>query len=143
MNNKFAISTVNGQSEPCVHIVSTDADNIDNIIASQYPEGTTYIAITDEALPSDRTFRSAWVFNNGVVNEDLARSKTIAHKERRIKRAEEFQPHDDLISKQIPGADNDAAEAARAAIRTKYETMQTDIDACTDTAAIKTILNPS
>jgi len=60
---------------------------------------------------------------------NLTKAKTIAHDMRRAKRAEEFEPHDEVISKQIPGADATAAETARAAIRTKYETVQTDIDA--------------
>jgi hypothetical protein len=60
---------------------------------------------------------------------NLTKAKTIAHEMRRAKREEEFKPHDDIIAKQIPGADADAAETARAAIRTKYETVQTDIDA--------------
>ena len=60
---------------------------------------------------------------------NLTKAKTIAHDMRRAKRAEEFEPHDEVISKQIPGADATAAETARPAIRTKYETVQTDIDA--------------
>jgi hypothetical protein len=60
---------------------------------------------------------------------NLTKAKTIAHDMRRAKREEEFKPHDEVISKQIPGADATAAETARAAIRTKYETVQTDIDA--------------
>jgi hypothetical protein len=60
---------------------------------------------------------------------NLTKAKTIAHEMRRAKREEEFKPHDEVIMKQIPGADADAAETARAAIRTKYETVQTDIDA--------------
>ena len=60
---------------------------------------------------------------------NLTKAKTIAHDMRRASREEEFKPHDEVISKQIPGADADAAETARAAIRTKYETVQTDIDA--------------
>ena len=60
---------------------------------------------------------------------NLTKAKTIAHDMRRAKRAEEFEPHDEVISKQIPGADATAAETARAAIRTKYETVQTNIDA--------------
>ena len=60
---------------------------------------------------------------------NLTKAKTIAHDMRRAKRAEEFEPHDEVISKQIPSADATAAETARAAIRTKYETVQTDIDA--------------
>ena len=72
-----------------------------------------------------------------VVN--LTKAKTIAHEKRRIKRAEEFKPHDDVIMKQIPGADATAAETARAAIRTKYATIQTDIDNAKTVAALKTV----
>ena len=71
---------------------------------------------------------------------NLTKAKTIAHDMRRAKRAEEFEPHDEVISKQIPGADADAAETARAAIRTKYETVQTDIDAAADADALKTVV---
>jgi hypothetical protein len=43
------------------------------------------------------------------------------------------------IKATIP-AEADAAETARAAIRTKYETMQTNIDLAADVAALKTAL---
>ena len=72
---------------------------------------------------------------------NLTKAKTIAHDMRRAKRAEEFEPHDEVISKQIPSADATAAETARAAIRTKYETVQTDIDAAADVNALITIVN--
>jgi hypothetical protein len=60
---------------------------------------------------------------------NLTKAKTIAHEMRRASREEEFKPHDEVIMKQIPGADADAAETARVAVRAKYETVQTDIDA--------------
>jgi hypothetical protein len=101
---------------------------------------TDYEIIEREALPEDRLFRDAWVKTGATVVEDLAKSKVIAHEMRRAKRAEEFSPYDDLISKQIPGSDTDAAEALRAAIRVKYETLQSDIDAATTVAEIKTAL---
>lgn len=101
---------------------------------------TDYEIVDDEAIPTDRTFRNAWVKSGLTVNEDLPKCKEIAHERRRAAREEEFKPHDELISKQIPGADTDAAEAARAQIRTKYATMQTEIDAATTTAEIKTAL---
>jgi hypothetical protein len=63
------------------------------------------------------------------ITTNLTKAKTIAHEMRRASREEEFKPHDDIIAKQIPGADADAAETARATIRTKYESVQTDIDA--------------
>ena len=72
-----------------------------------------------------------------VVN--LTKAKTIAHERRRIKREQEFKPHDDIIAKQIPGADATAAETARAEIRTRYATIQTDIDNATTVDALKTV----
>ena len=71
---------------------------------------------------------------------NLTKAKTIAHEMRRAKREEEFKPHDEVIMKQIPGADADAAETARVAVRTKYETVQTDIDAAADVDALKTVV---
>lgn len=101
---------------------------------------TDYEIVDDNVIPTDRTFRNAWVKSGATVAEDLPKSKEIAHERRRAARAEEFKPHDEVISKQIPGADATAAEASRAAIRTKYATMQTEIDAATTTAEIKTAL---
>lgn len=74
------------------------------------------------------------------ITTNLTKAKTIAHEMRRVNREEEFKPHDDIISKQIPSADADAAETARAAIRTKYETAQTDIDAAADVDALTTVV---
>jgi hypothetical protein len=74
-----------------------------------------------------------------VVN--LTKAKTIAHEKRKAKRAEEFKPHDDIIAKQIPGADATAAENARAEIRTRYATIQTDIDNATTVDALKTVFD--
>lgn len=72
-----------------------------------------------------------------VVN--LTKAKNIAHEKRRLKRAEEFKPHDDIIAKQIPGEDATAAETARAEIRTRYATLQTNIDNASTVDALKTI----
>ena len=101
---------------------------------------TDYEIVDDDVIPTDRTFRNAWVKAGSAVAEDLPKSKEIAHERRRTARAEEFKPHDEVISKQIPGADATAAEASRAAIRTKYATMQTEIEAASTTAEIKTAL---
>jgi len=71
---------------------------------------------------------------------NLTKAKTIAHEMRRAKREEEFKPHDEVIMKQIPSADADAAETARVAVRAKYETVQTDIDAAADVDALITVV---
>jgi hypothetical protein len=75
-----------------------------------------------------------------MITVNLTKAKTIAHDMRRAKRAEEFAPLDEVIMKQIPGADADAAEVSRAAVRTKYATVQTNIDAAADVAALKTVV---
>ena len=75
-----------------------------------------------------------------MITVNLTKAKTIAHDVRRAKRAEEFAPFDEVIMKQIPGADTDAAEVSRAAVRTKYATVQTNIDAAADVAALKTVV---
>ena len=72
-----------------------------------------------------------------MITINIDKAKTIAHDVRRAARAEEFKPHDEIIMKQIPGADATAAEAARAAIRTKYSEMQTAIDSASTVDAIK------
>ena len=72
-----------------------------------------------------------------VITINIDKAKTIAHDKRREARAEEFKPHDEIIMKQIPGADATEAEAARAAIRTKYSEMQTAIDSASTVDAIK------
>jgi hypothetical protein len=71
---------------------------------------------------------------------NMTKAKDIAHEMRRAKRAEEFAPHDEVIMKQIPGADADAAEAARVDIRAKYETVQTDIDTAINEVELRNIV---
>lgn len=73
-----------------------------------------------------------------VINIDKA--KTIGHNMRRAARAEEFAPYDNIIMKQIPGNSLTEAEAARQAIRDKYEIMQEEIDSSNNVDAIKTAL---
>ena len=68
---------------------------------------------------------------------DLTKAKTITHDARRAARAAEFAPLD--VKATIP-SEAVAAEAARAAIRTKYAEMQTAVDAASDVAALKTIM---
>ena len=68
---------------------------------------------------------------------DLTKAKAITHDARRAARAAEFAPLD--VKATIP-SEAVAAEAARAVIRTKYAEMQTAVDAASDVAALKTIM---
>jgi len=72
-----------------------------------------------------------------VINLDKA--KEITHVKRRANRANEFKPFDEVIAKQIPGNDFNAAEQERQKIRDKYAAIQVDIDTCSDVDSLKLI----
>ena len=73
-----------------------------------------------------------------VIN--INKAKVIAHDMRRLARAKEFEPHDNIIAKQIPGTAFQNAEAARQAIREKYTQMQIELDAAQSPEELKNIL---
>jgi len=75
-----------------------------------------------------------------MITINLDKAKLIAHDKRRAARAEEFKPHDDVIMKQIPGVDAQAAEAARQVIRDKYAALQAAMDATTTVEQLKELL---
>ena len=104
------------------------------------PEGVPYEIVPEDAIPSDRFFRNAWVKGSGKVEVDLPKAKAIGHDIRRTKRAEEFAPLDEVIAKQIPGKDAAAAEEARQIIRNKYTEVQDAIDAAETPDEIKAAL---
>ena len=104
------------------------------------PEGVPYEIVSADDIPSDRFFRNAWIADGAAVAVDLGKAKDIGHDIRRQQRAEEFQPFDEIIAKQIPGADAIAAEAARAQIRDKYAEIQLAIDTAADPDSIKLAL---
>ena len=75
-----------------------------------------------------------------MIRIDLTKAKDIAHEKRREARAEEFKPHDEVIMKQIPGNDMTEAEAARQAIREKYEELQTQMNSAETVEELKALL---
>ena len=75
-----------------------------------------------------------------MITINLDKAKAIGHDIRRQKRSEAFAPFDEIIAKQIPGADAIAAEAARAEIRDKYAEIQDAINAASDPDSIKLAL---
>ena len=68
-----------------------------------------------------------------MITINIDKAKAIAHDKRRQARSAEFAPLD--IKATIP-SEAVAAEAARALVRTKYATMQTEIDAATTINAL-------
>jgi hypothetical protein len=75
-----------------------------------------------------------------MITVNITKAKAIAHDMRRAARAEEFKPHDEVIAKRIPGTIEAEAEAARQAIRDKYASVQTAIDAAVTTDEMKVAL---
>ena len=104
------------------------------------PEGVPYEIVSAADIPSDRYFRNAWIADGAAVAVDLGKAKDIGHDIRRTMRAEEFQPFDEIIAKQIPGASASEAEAARQEIRDKYAEVQDAINAAETTDSIKLAL---
>jgi hypothetical protein len=104
------------------------------------PPGVPYEIVSADDIPSDRYFRNAWVADGAAVAVDLGKAKDIGHDIRRQQRAEEFQPFDEIIAKQIPGLNATEAEAARAQIRDKYAQVQLAIDTAADPDSIKLAL---
>ena len=72
-----------------------------------------------------------------MISINIDKAKTIAHDKRRAARSAEFAPLD--VKATIP-SEATAAEAARQAVREKYATVQSDIDAASDVDTLKTIV---
>jgi len=121
-------------------IIPTGELSIEEVAAKDVPQGVAYEIVEDDAIPADRFFRNAWVANGAAVEIDLDQAKEIGHTIRRQQRAEEFKPHDEVIMKQIPGADAVAAEATRQEIRNKYAQVQEQINAAATPDDIKAAL---
>lgn len=104
------------------------------------PEGVAYEIVDEADIPTDRYFRNAWVMADCCIEHDLDKCKTLGHDLRRQQRADEFKPFDEVIMKQIPGADAVAAEEARQTIREKYALIQEAIDLAATPNEIKAAL---
>ena len=75
-----------------------------------------------------------------MITVNIIKAKVIAHDARRIARTKEFEPFDNVIMKQIPGADAAAAEQSRKDIRVKYALIQEAIDQAQTTEQMKSAL---
>ena len=75
-----------------------------------------------------------------MITINMNKAKEIAHAARRTARAAEFEPHDAVIMKQIPGADAAAAEAERQKIREKYAALQAQMDAAQTPEELKALM---
>ena len=77
---------------------------------------------------------------HAVITVNITKAKLIAHNARRLARTKEFEPFDNVIMRQIPGADAAAAEQSRKDIRVKYVLIQEAIDQAQTTEQMKAAL---
>ena len=113
--------------------VPTGETSIEEVKIKDTPDNS--IIVDQASLPNEHgIFFDAWQLNGDIVSVNFNKAKTIAHGIRREARSAEFAPLD--IKATIP-SEATAAEAARQAVRDKYATMQTAIDAATTVDAIK------
>lgn len=75
-----------------------------------------------------------------MIKISISKAKQIAHKLRREVRQKEFQPFDEIISKQIPDLSSRNAEKERKKIREKYKVIQDQIDSCSDCTELKKMM---
>ena len=75
-----------------------------------------------------------------MITVNIDKAKTIAHGLRREARAEEFEPLDAVIARQIPGTDISAVEAQRQGVRDKFAQAKAAIDAAQTPAEITEVL---
>jgi hypothetical protein len=75
-----------------------------------------------------------------MIQINMTKAKAIAHDARRAARAKEFEPHDAVIMKQIPGNDAAVAEAERQKIREKYAALQAQMDAAQTPEQLKSLM---
>jgi hypothetical protein len=120
-----------------VIVVPTGELPIEQVLAKDVPANTEAEIVNVSDIPSDRTFRNAWVKNGKSIGYDLAKAKNISHDKRREARAKEFAPLD--VEATIPTKASQA-EAARQAIRDKYALLQTQMDAATTIEELKELL---
>ena len=121
-------------------IIPTGELPIEEVAAKDVPEGVAYEIVEDDAIPTDRFFRNAWVANGAAVDVDLDKAKDIGHDIRRTQREAEFAPFDAIIMKQIPGNSAAEAEEARQQIRFKYALIQDVIEAAESPDEIESAL---
>ena len=122
-------------------IIPTGELPIEEVAKKDVRAGVSYEIVSVDDIPSDRTFRNAWVMGDCCVEHDIDKCKELAHDKRRAMRAEEFAPHDEVIMKQIPGVDAAEAEAARQGIRDKYAALQDAIDAASTVDELLEVLD--
>lgn len=120
-------------------ITPTSGVSIEEVVAKDVPRGRFCQIVNDDEIPSDRTFRNAWIQDaSRKVTVDIQKAKEIAHSCRRDERAKAFAPLD--VAANVPHLAVQA-ERDRSRIREIDASKQIAIDTAIDVVALKTALS--
>ena len=77
---------------------------IKELAEKDVPQGLAYKIVNENEIPSDRTFRGAWVLNAGVISHDMKKAKEIKRNMIREQRKAKFTALDNEINKELVNA---------------------------------------
>lgn len=64
------------QSNGIVAVIHPISDNADDAI-KDVPDGVAYEIVEDSVIPTDRTFRDAWIQDSKTIKTDMAKAREI------------------------------------------------------------------
>ena len=113
---------------------------IDEIAMKDVPSGLSYDIVEDSAIPTDRSFRNAWIQSGKTVVEDMPKAKEIHKTNIRLARTEKFKELDvdyqkatetsadtsDIVAKKQALRDAPAASGITTAVTTTELRQQWD-----------------
>tara|TARA_B100001250_G_scaffold412550_1_gene444064 strand:+ start:451 stop:1059 length:609 start_codon:yes stop_codon:yes gene_type:complete len=153
-NDPTGVATALASVTPFPIVITPNTDcglTTAQIAAKDVPDGVKFEIIDADKLEEYVTVgigSTAMLLSGAIDNYDfdtrectynLDRVKKMAHRKRRNRRYCEFAPKDVIVAKAIPGT-IDPAEEHRVQTRSKYATMQTEIDACSTVDEVYAIL---
>ena len=113
---------------------------IDEIAMKDVPSGLSYDIVEDSAIPTDRSFRNAWIQSGKTVVEDMPKAREIHKTNIRLARTEKFKELDvdyqkatetsadtsDIVAKKQALRDAPAASGITTAVTTTELKQQWD-----------------
>ena len=110
---------------------------IEEIAQKVVPVGiSTYSIVEDSVIPTDRTFRDAWIQDNKTIKTDMAKAREIHKTKIREARTSKLAELDIEFQRAVEtSADTSAIVAKKQALRDAP--ADSGIDAATDTDALK------
>lgn len=74
---------------------------IKELAEKDVPQGLAYKIVNENEIPSDRTFRGAWVMDGSTVSHDMKKAREIKRNMMREERKSKFIALDNEINKEL------------------------------------------